>query len=368
MSEPVLGVLGGGQLGRMLAQAARGLGVRTRVFDPSPEACAREYADLVVGEFEDRRALAWFCDGLETATVEFENVPIETARFVDERVSLYPHPRGIEPAQDRWHERALLARSGFETPGCVKIDSVAELEAACGAGGLPAILKSRRFGYDGKGQAWVREPAGAMAAWDGVGRREAILDEAVSFDREISLLAVRGRNGAVGHYDPVENMHLDGMLHTSRAPAAVDEAALGELRASFERLLESTGYVGVMAVELFQVGDRFLANEYAPRVHNSGHWTIEGAVTSQFENHVRAVMGMPLGSTASRLHAGMVNLVGSTDAADEVEGRDGVFVHRYGKESRPGRKVGHVTFVADSAAERDLRVASFAATLTGGGS
>lgn len=366
MSEPVLGVLGGGQLGRMLAQAASKIGVRTRVFDPSPEACAREYAELVVGAFDDRRALAWFCDGLETATVEFENVPIETARFVAERVSLFPGPRGIEPAQDRVPERALLARAGFETPACTPVETLGQIDAVVDSARLPLILKSRRFGYDGKGQAWVRDPSDASSAWERIGRKPAILDEAVSFDREVSLLAVRGRDGTKRHYDPVENVHAGGILHTSRAPATVDAVSLGVLRASVERLMDETGYVGVLAVELFQVGDRFLANEYAPRVHNSGHWTIEGAVTSQFENHVRAVMGMPLGATDSRAHAGMVNLIGSTDAAAGLKGADGAFVHLYGKEPRPGRKVGHVTFVAESSEERDARVRSFAASAGGG--
>lgn len=365
MSGPVLGVLGGGQLGRMLAQAAAGLGVRTRVWDPSPDACAGQVTELVVGEFADRRALAWFCDGLTTATVEFENVPIETAQRVAERVSLYPGVLGIAPAQDRLDERALLARVGFETPSYAGVDGESDLGRALAELPPPVILKSRRLGYDGKGQAWIRNAAGAGAAWAAIGGRPAILDEAVSFSREISLLAVRGRDGAVGHYAPVENVHLGGMLHTSRAPAEMDPGVLARLRASLERLLEATGYVGVLAVELFEVGGVYLANEYAPRVHNTGHWTIEGAATSQFENHVRAVLGMPLGPTEMTGFAGMVNLIGSTGAADGLAGGGGVHVHLYGKESRAGRKVGHVTFVEPTAAARDARLLELARQVAG---
>jgi 5-(carboxyamino)imidazole ribonucleotide synthase len=363
MSGAVLGVLGGGQLGRMLAQAAAGLGVAVRVFDPSADACAGQVAELVVGGWDDRGALARFCAGLTAATIEFENVPMEAARFVADRVPLFPGVDAIGPAQDRIEERGVLGRVGFTTPWFAAVDDAASLEAALAGRRLPAILKSRRFGYDGKGQAWIREPADAARALGRAGAGGAMLDEAVSFDREISLLAVRGRDGTVGHYPPVENVHRGGILLTSRAPAAVPAEVLSSLRASVEGLLARTAYVGVIAVELFEAGGVFLANEYAPRVHNTGHWTIEGAATSQFENHVRAVLGMPPGPTDMNGHAGMVNLIGSTDAGERLSGRPGVHVHVYGKAALAGRKVGHVTVVASSARERDERTDAVAAAV-----
>ncbi len=360
MSSRVLGVLGGGQLGRMLALAGARLGVRTRVFDPSPKACAGDVAELVTGDYADEDALARFCDGLDGATIEFENVPIEAARFVARRVQLAPAVESIAFAQDRLVERELLQRVGFRTPGFRAVDGGGDLSAACARVGLPAILKSRRLGYDGKGQAWVRKVEEAAGAWDSIGGKPAILDEVVSFTREISLVVVRARDGATRHYPPIENVHRDGILHTSRAPALVDAQVLGQMRSAVERLLDEIGHVGVLTVEFFEDERGFLANEYAPRVHNSGHWTIEGAMTSQFENHVRAVMGMPLGSTEARGFSGMVNLIGSTEVGPKLLEVPGAQVHLYGKAPRPGRKVGHVSLCCQSASERDTELARIA--------
>jgi len=367
MSAGLLGVLGGGQLGRMLALAGARLGVRTRVFDPSPEACAGQVAELVHGGYEDEAALARFCDGLDAATIEFENVPIEAARFVAARVPLRPGVESVEAAQDRLVERELLRRVGFRTPRYEPVDAAEDLSEACAQVGLPAILKSRRFGYDGKGQAWIREVEDWDRAWGKIGARAAMLDEVVSFTREISLVGVKASGGQTRFYPPIENVHRDGILHTSRAPAVVDDRVLAQMQASVSRLLDEIGHVGVLTVEFFEDERGFLANEYAPRVHNSGHWTIEGAMTSQFENHVRAVMGMPLGSTEVHQYSGLVNLVGSTDAAGRVLELPGARVHLYGKESRPGRKVGHVTVCAESAVARDAAMDEVAALVGGGG-
>ena len=367
MSARVLGVLGGGQLGRMLALAGARLGVRTRVFDPSPEACAGDVAELVAGDYADEEALARFCDGLDGATIEFENVPIEAARFVADRVGLAPAVESIAFSQDRLAERELLQRVGFRTPGYQGVGGRGELLGACAQVGLPAILKSRRLGYDGKGQAWVRKAEEAPEAWGRIGGKPAILDEVVSFSREISLVAVRACDGATRHYPPIENVHRDGILHTSLAPALVDDAVLGQMWSAVERLLDEIGHVGVLTVEFFEDERGFLANEYAPRVHNSGHWTIEGAVTSQFENHVRAVMGMPLGSTQACGHSGMVNLVGSTEVGPRLLEVPGVQVHLYGKDPRPGRKVGHASLCCKSALERDMGLAQISELVDGGG-
>jgi 5-(carboxyamino)imidazole ribonucleotide synthase len=367
MSARVLGILGGGQLGRMLALAGARLGVRTRVFDPAPDACAGDVAELVAGDYADESALARFCDGLEAATIEFENVPVAAARFVAARVPLRPSVESFEFAQDRLVERELLERVGFRTPAYRAVDEVSDLSGACAQVGLSAILKSRRFGYDGKGQAWIRDVAQAEDAWQRTGARPAILDEVVSFSREISLVVVRAPDGTTRHYPPIENVHRNGILHTSRAPAMVDDRTLSQMQSAVERLVEVIGHVGVLTVEFFEDERGYLANEYAPRVHNSGHWTIEGAMTSQFENHVRAVMGMPLGSTEALGYSGMVNLVGSAEFSESLLEIPGAQIHLYGKASRPGRKVGHVSLQSPSASVRDLGLEKIAELVRGGG-
>lgn len=356
MSSPILGILGGGQLGRMLALAAARLGVRTRVIDPSSEACAGDVAELVTGGYADERALDRFCDGLDAATVEFENVPLDTVRRVASRVPFHPGSAMIEWAQDRVLERDLFEQFGLRTPKCCAARTAEEVAQAYANMGGAAILKSRRFGYDGKGQAWIRSPDDVGLAWESIGRRPAMLDEAVRFDRELSLVMVRGASGEVRHYAPTENVHVDGILHRSVAPAEVEESGILAVRRSIENMLEKLNYVGVMATEIFDCDGEYLVNECAPRVHNSGHWTIEGAQTSQFENHVRAVMGLPLGSTASRGHAGMVNLIGSVGEVSQLLACDGACVHVYGKDARAGRKVGHVTVCADDAFTRDAQL------------
>ena len=326
----IVGVIGGGQLGRMLALAGIPLGLSFRFLDPSPDAPAAEVGELLVGDYDDPALLDRLADGAAAVTYEFENVPVAAA----ERVGAVPAAAALEASQDRLVEKRLFRELGIPTP---RIDD--EVSA------FPAILKTRRLGYDGKGQQLVEAAPPADA--------DHVLEERVAFDRELSLLAVRGADGETRFWPLVENVHEGGILRVSRAPAAGAPQAEAEEYGTL--LLDRLGYVGVLALELFDVGGRLLASEFAPRVHNTGHWTIEGSETSQFENHVRAILGLPLGSTASRQSV-MVNLIGSAPASEAVLAVPGAHLHLYGKEPRPGRKLGHVTLVDPTAeGERALR-------------
>ena len=340
-----VGVLGGGQLGRMLALAGHPLGVRTTVLDPAADPCAGPVCAHVRGEFDgDFAALYRLAQAADVVTYEFENVPVETARWLAERVPVLPPPRALEVSQDRVVEKTFLRSLGVPTPDFAAVGSRAEFDAAVTAIGLPAVLKTRRFGYDGKGQAVLRTAADADAGWAKLGGRPLILEAFVPFDRELSLVCVRGRSGDVGFYPLAENTHIDGILHTSVAPADRTGEKLTERAQDFAaRVLTALDYVGVLAVEWFQTGPRLVANELAPRVHNSGHWTLDAAVTSQFENHLRAVLGLPLGSCAATGQATMTNLVGTVPPLAAVLADPAARVHLYGKADRPGRKVGHVT-------------------------
>ncbi len=347
-----LGILGGGQLGRMLALAAYPLNVRCTVLEPTAGASAAQVCAQVAGEFDDFRALYELAKDADAVTFEFENVPVESARWLAERLPVYPPPRALEVSQERLAEKQFFASLGIPTPPFAAVDSEADFRAAVERIGLPAVLKTRRFGYDGKGQAVLRSEADAEAAWAKLGGRPLILEGFVPFDRELSIIAVRARDGQIATYPLVENVHIDGILHRSIAPAPDLGEELGERAAEFAaRVLTELDYVGVLTIEWFQDGPRLLANEMAPRVHNSGHWTIEGALTSQFENHVRAVCGLPLGSTAAVGHSVMYNFIGDVPDAARVLALPEAKLHLYGKSSRPGRKVGHVTLRAGSAEE-----------------
>jgi 5-(carboxyamino)imidazole ribonucleotide synthase len=310
----------------MLALAGIPLGLSFRFLDPAADAPAGEVGELLVGPYDDPELLDRLADGADAVTYEFENVPVEAAR----RVSAVPDAAALEASQDRLVEKQLFRRLGIPTP---RIDDEVET--------FPALLKTRRLGYDGKGQRLVETRPGTVPGH--------VLEERVRFDRELSLLAVRGRDGDTRFYPLVENVHADGILRTSRAPAA--GAPQAEAEEYGTRLLDELGYVGVLALELFDVGGKLLANEFAPRVHNTGHWTIEGSATSQFENHLRAILGLPLGSTESRPSL-LVNLIGSVHRTEDVLSIPGARLHLYGKEPRPGRKLGHVTLV-EPTAERE---------------
>lgn len=347
-----LGILGGGQLGRMLALAAHPLGITSTVLDPGADPCAAAVAGHVRGEFDDHQALYELVKRSDVVTYEFENVPVESARWLAERVPVFPPPRALEVSQDRLAEKTFFHSLGIPTPPFAAIDTRKEFDAAVKEIGLPAVLKTRRFGYDGKGQAVLRTPADAEVAWEKLGGRPLILEGFVPFDRELSVIAVRGRYGELAVYPLIENEHRGGVLHRSLAPASATGEELTERATDFAAsVLTELDYVGVLTVEWFQDGPRLLANEMAPRVHNSGHWTIEGADTSQFVNHVRAVCGLPLGPTTPVAHSAMYNFIGAVPPAAEVLADPAARLHDYGKEPRPGRKVGHVTLRAASADE-----------------
>ena len=360
-----IGILGGGQLGYMLALAGYPLGLHFRFLDPSPEAPVGRIATRITAQFTDRSALKKFAAGLELVTYEFENVPVETARFLGERVPVFPPPAALETAQDRLNEKRLFQKLGIATTEFAPVAGREALESAVRQIGLPAILKTCRLGYDGKGQ-WILRSAEDVSRTErelpatdaAAGKRKGtepgvqtwfVLERLVPFARELSVLAVRGRSGETAVYPLVENHHREGILRLSLAPAprlvpAIQQAAEDAAR----RVFDALQYVGVLAIEFFAHEGRLLANEMAPRVHNSGHWTIEGAVTSQFENHLRAVVGLPLGSTHAIGCSAMVNLIGGVpDSAEVLAVRD-AHLHLYGKSARAGRKLGHVTLRASS--------------------
>ena len=350
----LVAVVGGGQLGRMLGLAGLPLGLHFRFLDPNPDAPAGDVGELIVGEYDDEDGLKRLAGGADVVTYEFENVPVDAARGLERYAPVFPSPRALEVTQDRLAEKTLFGVVSIPFHAYRPVDSLEELREAIDEVGTPALLKTRRMGYDGKGQFEVFDESHAATAWEAVGGASSILEALVEFDRELSVIAVRDREGETRCYPLVENVHREGILRTSVAPAP--DVSL-DLRTHAERyanaILDELGYVGVLALELFQVGDRLLANEIAPRVHNSGHWSIEGAHTSQFENHLRAILGLPLGSIAPRGSSGMVNLIGAEPDTAPVLEIPGAHLHRYGKAPRPGRKLGHVTVVADDDASRD---------------
>jgi len=352
-----VGIVGGGQLGRMLALAGAPLGIGCVTLDPTKDSPAAQVAPAIVGGYDEREALLDLASGVDVVTYEFENVPVEAARFLAEHVTVRPGPAALEVAQDRLPEKSLFTDVGLPVPMYAAVHDVVSLHEAIEAVGLPAVLKTRRLGYDGKGQAVIRGHERAEDAWRAVGEVPSILEAHVAFDRELSIVGVRGVDAQTRFYPLVENEHRDGILRLTVAPAAdlpevVQRHAEGFARAMMERL----DYVGVLAIELFLVGERLYGNEMAPRVHNSAHWTIEGAETSQFENHLRAVCGLPLGSTAMRGCAAMVNLVGALPDLGEILAVPGAHVHAYGKEPRLGRKLGHVTVTAEDRADLEERL------------
>ncbi len=345
-----VGILGGGQLARMLALAGAPLGLRFLVMDQVADACAAQFVPLLQADYRDEAALAEFAGRADVVTFDFENVPAESAQWLANHVPVFPAPRALACAQDRLAEKSLFNELGIATPRFSVIESQAGLEAALADIGTPAILKTRRLGYDGKGQFRIRSEADADAAWAALGAQAQtvglILEAFVPFQRELSVIAVRGRDGEFRHWPLTRNWHADGILAASLAPAAVTPALERQAVEYARRIAEALGYVGVFALELFERDGELLANEMAPRVHNSGHWTIEGAVCSQFENHLRAVLGLPLGSTDARGFACMLNWVGELPDARVMLAEADAHWHDYGKSPRAGRKVGHATCVA----------------------
>jgi len=361
-----VGILGGGQLARMMALAGAPLGLRFLVMDTSAEACAGQFVPMVVGDWRDEAALAEFASRVDVATFDFENVPAESAEWLAARIPVFPAPRALAVAQDRLAEKTLFKELGIGTPAFAAVDTRGQLDAAVARIGLPCILKTRRLGYDGKGQFRLKKAADLDAAWDALGAQASkvglILEAFVPFERELSVVAVRGRDGAFRAWPLTENWHLDGILSASLAPAPGVAAIEPQAVAHARKVAEALDYVGVFALELFVRDGELLANEMAPRVHNSGHWTIEGAETSQFENHLRAVLGLPLGSTAAVGQSVMLNWVGAMPAAAPVLMSPCGHWHDYGKGPREGRKVGHATLRGDATATlaRELEAVSAA--------
>ncbi|MFZ9085872.1 MAG: 5-(carboxyamino)imidazole ribonucleotide synthase [Steroidobacteraceae bacterium] len=348
----LIGVLGAGQLGRMLALAGLPMGLGFRFFDSNPEATAGQLAPLVVGRFDDADALTGFARGVDVVTYDWENVPVTSVREVARHARALPSARALAAAQDRLTEKRLLARVGMRVAPHARVDSLAQLRAAAAEVGLPGLLKTRRLGYDGKGQVVIRREAELEPALASLGGRNLVYEGMIPFEREVSLVAVRSRRGETRFYPLTENRHREGILRESRAPWQ-DPGLQRAAERQVGQLLEHLRYVGVLCVEFFVHDGRLVANEFAPRVHNSGHWTIEGARTSQFENHLRAILGWPLGDTAAVGHALMVNCIGSMPRPDLTLTLPGVHHHDYHKAPREGRKVGHLNWVADSPARRE---------------
>jgi 5-(carboxyamino)imidazole ribonucleotide synthase len=349
--DATIGILGGGQLGRMLALAAARLGFKCHVLCPDPGSPAFDVVRRVTeADYADMAALDRFAADVDVVTYEFENVPAETATFLSARKPVLPDPKVLAITQDRLTEKEFVKSLGIGTAKFAAVDSGVGLTAALAKVGRPAVLKTRRFGYDGKGQIMIRD-GGDPAMFEELGGQAQILEAFVPFEREISVVAARARDGAVECFDVIENEHRDHILKTSRVPAAVTPAVTAEARRIAETIAAAFDYVGVLAVEMFVVKDggshAVLVNEIAPRVHNSGHWTIDGASVSQFEQHIRAVAGLPLGKPIRRGRIEMTNLLGAeVEDVGKWLATAGAAVHLYGKTAvRPGRKMGHVTQV-----------------------
>ncbi len=347
--EATIGILGGGQLGRMLALSAARLGFKCHIFSPNPNSPAFDVVRRVTrADYSDTAALDRFAEDVDVVTYEFENVPAECATFLAARVPVLPDPKILATTQDRFAEKNFVTALGIRTAPFAAVASAVELASAIERVGRPAVLKTRRFGYDGKGQVTIKNGTDPQAAWREVGGQPCILEAFVPFEREVSVIAARGGDGAVACFDVTENEHRDHILKFSRVPAALDETGAAEARRIAETIAHKFAYIGVLAVELFTLrGGDLLVNEIAPRVHNSGHWTIDGASASQFEQHIRAVAGWPLARPIRYGRVEMTNLIGhEVDDYRRWLSLPGTAVHLYGKSAvRPGRKMGHVTQV-----------------------
>ncbi len=342
----------------MLALAGYPLGLEFTVLEPAEACSAGHLVSWIQAAYDDPEALSALAESADLITYEFENVPQAAVSLLASRRPLFPPPAALGIAQDRLHEKLFFHSHGVPTSPFAEVNTHAQLVEAVQRLGLPAILKTRRLGYDGKGQVRLNEGADLEAAWHDIGGVPSVLEALVLFEKEVSLLAARGRSGETVYYPLVENVHRKGNLRLTLAPGADVEASLQHsAEAYLARVLEALDYVGVLAVEFFVYKGGLLANEMAPRVHNSGHWTIEGAVTSQFENHLRAICGLPLGSPAPTGYAAMVNLIGELPRTSLVLALPGVHLHLYAKTQRVSRKLGHITLVAADAAGRDLQLA-----------
>jgi 5-(carboxyamino)imidazole ribonucleotide synthase len=351
----------------MLALAGYQLGIEFRFFDPSSGAPVGQIGELVAAEYGDRAALERFLKGVDVVTYEFESIPLPTVEFVAERVKVYPPVEALEIAQDRLLEKKLFEHLGIPTPPFAPVDSLEDLGEAASRIGLPVVLKTRKMGYDGKGQVVIRDQSAVDSAWKRLAGVPLLVEKFVSFQHELSVIGVRDQKGREVFYPPVQNVHGDGILRRSTVPAPDVTPETSAVAIEYcRRLMDKLQYVGVLALELFSVEGALFANEMAPRVHNSGHWTIEGAKTSQFENHLRAVLSLPLGATALRGASVMLNIIGHIPSREKVLSVDGAHLHLYGKAPTEKRKVGHVTLVGRSAADLEAGTAVLEALLSQG--
>ena len=350
-----IGIIGAGQLGRMLALAGYPLAQQFLFLDASADSPGAQVAPIVTGAFDDPRSLERLAAEVDLVTYEFENVPVAALEKVAATRPVWPPVEALRVSQDRLLEKQLFTRLRIPTPPFRAVDSLAELRIAVRQLGLPCVLKTRRLGYDGKGQRYLRKPADLEPAWNALGNVPLILEGFVDFEREVSIIGVRSTSGELRAYPIVANTHRDGILRVTLAPhrnPQLQKSAEIHLR----RVLRHFDYAGVLTLEFFVHKGKLVANEMAPRVHNSGHWTIEGAATSQFENHLRAILGLPLGDTSPLGHSAMLNFIGRLPDRDAILALPGVHWHDYGKEARPARKLGHCTVVAAGAVERDRLV------------
>lgn len=351
-----VGIIGGGQLARMLALAGYPLGLTFQTLDPDPSAAASALTHHVVGDYGDDEKLHRFADHCRCLTYEFEHLPVEPLRAIARRIPIYPSLEALAVAQDRAAEKALFRELDIPVPRNATVHTLADLDAALTGIGLPAILKTRRSGYDGRGQRLLQDCRSLATIWRELGGQSLVVEALVPFERELSIIAIRAQGGETAFYPLVENEHRQGMLRAS-IPRPEDPLNQAAQRYAL-RLLDALGYVGVLVLEFFQVDGRLLANEFAPRVHNSGHWTIEGADTSQFENHLRAILGLPLGSCRPIDHCAMINLIGQVPDASALLAIPGTHLHVYGKHPRPNRKLGHVTICERDGAVLTERIQS----------
>jgi len=345
-----IGILGGGQLGRMLGLAGIPLGFKFVFLDPAADACAAAAGELLQAEFSDSGAARELAALVDVATFDFENVPESTARALLEVCPLYPAPNALGASQDRMAENGLLTHLGVKVPTYHQVSGRTDLLEGLDALGYPAVLKTRRLGYDGKGQAVLRDPEDLERAWQNLGGSELILESFVPFEAECSLLAVRGLNGETRTWPLTRNVHSNGILQLS-LPGVFDDTLQNKATKTMQLVLEHIDYTGVLTIEFFLFQGELLVNEFAPRVHNSGHWTIDGATCSQFENHLRAITGLPLGETQMQACSIMFNWIGAMPDREKAMAIPGLHWHDYGKSPRPGRKIGHATLTADSMEE-----------------
>ncbi len=361
---PIVGVLGGGQLAQMLALEGYPLGFRFVFFDPTVDACAGLVGELVVADYNNEIALEEFAKRCDFITYDFENVPVKAAEFVAKNAQVFPHPKILEVAQDRLKEKVLFQRLDLPVGAFHSVDSYSELVFACRSCHHNGFLKTRTMGYDGKGQYRITEKTDLKALWNEIEGGSYILEEAVDFKREISVIVARNIDGDTAFYPLCENKHKNGILTTTLVPAVKSDAS--EQAYEYARkVADELNYVGVLVIEMFETENGLFINEMAPRVHNSGHWSIEGAVTSQFENHLRSGMGLAIGSTEmSQGYSAMINWIGEIPNIALNTNEKGIHWHIYGKENRKGRKVGHATVVADNAQDLHNKVVKLAKLLT----